>query len=138
MSLGPRGVWWGSLGFRVHLITDQPQCRAITYNNKLQRVELAKGSPQECLTVHSWVLGFFLVMINDVISNDASLWKIVDDTTASEVVVHKDLPSKALIIANDMSHWSKTNRMQLNSDKCKELRISLSKGGKSLEVVNCC
>ena len=92
----------------------------------------------------------FLMLINDlnlVASNDHNvtrIWKYVDDTTASEFVP-KNSESNAQQIADSVSQWSSDNKMKLNSDKCKELRISFSRtqrdfspvivNGKELEVV---
>ena len=53
----------------------------------------------------------FLVLINDLnlcdIQNADMMWKYVDDTTTSEVVVDR------------VTHWYTANRVKLNSDKCK-------------------
>ena len=56
----------------------------------------------------------------------ANVWKYVDDTTASEVVA-KGNRSHAQEIADKVAEWSTQNRVTLNSDKCKELRISFAK-----------
>ena len=52
-----------------------------------------------------------------------SLWKFVDDTAASEIEAKGQL-SSAQAITNKVMGWSHRNRLQLNPDKCKELRIS--------------
>ena len=65
-------------------------------------------------------------MINDLDLSDTSLWKFVDDTTVSEIV-KKGQSSNAQAIVDKVVEWSKLNRVQLNSDKCKEIRISFSK-----------
>ena len=52
--------------------------------------------------------------------------KYVDDTTVSEVVI-KGRASNAQQIADNVAKWSSDNRVKLNSDKCKELRISFAK-----------
>ena len=64
----------------------------------------------------------------------------------SEVVV-KGGESHAQAIANRVIEWSRENRVQLNADKCKELRISFAKEqrvfdpviieGKEVELVTC-
>ena len=59
----------------------------------------------------------FVLMINDLDTN-AQQWKYVDDTTVSK-------ESHVQAIANRVIEWSHENRVQLNADKCKELRISL-------------
>ena len=48
------------------------------------------------------------------------------DTTTSEVVA-KGKDSKAQLIADRVAQWSSENRVKLNNDKCKELRISVAK-----------
>ena len=69
----------------------------------------------------------FLVLINDLDVDDlANVWKYVEDTTASEVV-SKGNRSCAEDIADKVTEWSMQNRVKLNSEKCKELRISLVK-----------
>ena len=50
----------------------------------------------------------------------------VDDMTVSEVVVRGNR-SCALEIAYKVTEWSTQNRVHLNSEKCKELRISFVK-----------
>ena len=64
-------------------------------------------------------------MINDLDTN-ALQWKYVDDTMMSEVVA-KGGVSHAQAIANRVIECSRENRVQLNADKCKELRISFAK-----------
>ena len=50
----------------------------------------------------------------------------MDDTTVSEVVV-KGREIHVQAIADSVIEWSHENRVQLNADKCKELRISFAK-----------
>ena len=45
----------------------------------------------------------------------------------SEVVVNDGESHVQAIIANRVIEWSRENRVQLNADKCKELRISFAK-----------
>ena len=69
----------------------------------------------------------FLVLINDLYVDDlANVWKYVDDTTASEVVA-KGNHSCAQDIADKVAEWSMENTVKLNSEKCKELRITFVK-----------
>ena len=66
-------------------------------------------------------------------------------TTTSEIVA-KEAESNAQNIANKVMSWSAENIVQLNPDKCKELRISFSNqprefdpvvvDGKEVEVVD--
>ena len=67
----------------------------------------------------------FLIMINDLIVSNASIWKYVDDTTLSEVTKNGQ-HSEAQVIVNEVENWSITNRVKLNTDKCKELRLSFT------------
>ena len=64
-------------------------------------------------------------MINNLDTN-AQQWKYVDDTTVSEVV-GKGREIHVQAIADSVIEWSHENRVQLNADKCKELRISFAK-----------
>ena len=75
----------------------------------------------------------FVLMINDLDTN-AQQWKYVDDTTVSEVVV-KGGESHVQAIANRVIKWSHENRVQLNADKCKELRISFAKEQRAFDPV---
>ena len=54
-----------------------------------------------------------------------SIWKYVDYTTTSEVI-KKGQYSEAHGIVNEIVNWSIRNRVKLNTDKCKELRISFT------------
>ena len=104
-------------------------------SDRFQRIKLADGCYSQWGSVPSGVpqgtnLGpwLFLVLINDLnldacSDHECRIWKYVDDTTASEVVA-KGSESNAQQIANRVFEWSSDNRMKLNADKCKELRIS--------------
>ena len=82
-------------------------------------------------------------MINDL-DISALQWKYVDDTTVSEVIAKSD-DSHVQELVDKVVEWSRDNRVQLNADKCKELRISFAKQerdfapisieGKEIEVV---
>lgn len=101
-------------------------------SDRSQRIKISEGCVSEWGTVPSGVpqgtkLGpwLFLIMINDLMISNASLWKFVDDTTTSEII-KKDHSSQAQSIANEVVEWSTKNRVKLNTDKCKELRIGFS------------
>ena len=64
-------------------------------------------------------------MINDLTVSNASIWKYVDDTTTSELV-KKGHQSGAQSTVNEVVNWSFRNRVKLNTEKCKELRISFT------------
>ena len=119
-----------------------------------QRIKLAEGCYSKWGSVLSGVpqgtkLGpwLFLILNNDLSRNgnfNAQFWKYVNDMVTSEVVANGGA-SNAQHIADCVSQWSLDNRVQLNSKKCKELRISLTKkqselhpilaNGNQLEVV---
>lgn len=76
----------------------------------------------------------FIIMINDLDISEPLLWKFVDDTTTSEIVP-KGNDTRAQIIADQVLQWSTENKVQLNADKCKELRISLAKTTQNFEPI---
>ena len=57
-----------------------------------------------------------------------------NDTSASEVV-RKGESNAAQLIADGVSAWSEKNKLQLNSNKCKELRISFAKTKQAFQPV---
>ena len=100
--------------------------------NRSQRIKFASDCFSEWGPVPTSVpqaaklgLWLFLLMINNLDTN-AQHWKYVDDTTVSEVVV-KGREIHVQAIADSVIEWSHENRVQLNADKCKELRISFAK-----------
>ncbi len=64
------------------------------------------------------------------------MWKYVDDTTTSEVI-RKGEKGKAhdQSMVDRVIHWSTANRVKLNSEKCKELRISFAKDQPDLNPI---
>ena len=74
------------------------------------------------------------MIINDLDVKTPHLWKFVNDTTVSEVV-SKGNTSKVQSIVNQVLEWSHVNRVQLNPDKCKELRISFAWNPVELDTV---
>ena len=76
----------------------------------------------------------FQLLIDLDVDDLANVWKYVDDTTASEVVA-KGNRSCAQDIADKVVEWSMQNRVKLNSEKCKELRISFVKNEPSLRLL---
>lgn len=105
-------------------------------SGRFQLIKLAKSCFSEWESVLSGVpqgtkLGpwLFLVLINNLELRggiNAEMWKYVDDTTTAEVVI-KGKASILQRIADRVMEWSSKNRVQLNNDECKELRITFSK-----------
>ena len=64
-------------------------------------------------------------MINDLDLN-AQQWKYMDDTTVSKVVAKARITQVQAMVCR-VIEWSCENRVQQNTKKCKELRISFAK-----------
>ena len=69
-----------------------------------------------------------------LVVENARLWKYVDDTTISETVAKGEL-SNAQRTTERVVQWSLENRVQLNTDKCKEMRISFTKSQQEFEPI---
>ena len=69
-----------------------------------------------------------------LVVENARLWKYVDDTTISETVAKGEL-SNAQRTTERVVQWSLENRVQLNTDRCKEIRISFSKSQQEFEPI---
>ena len=82
------------------------------------------GIPQGTKIGH-WL---FLAMINDlaITGNSSDLWKFADDTTVSEIIP-KTGSSRLQVQVDQINCWSNENNFQLNSLKCKELRIDFTR-----------
>ena len=100
--------------------------------NRYQRVKLAdtcysEWGPIPCDVPQGTKLGtwVFILLINDLKVTQADFLKYIDYCTASEIVP-KHSVSNAQNFADAVSMWSIENRMQLNPDKCKKLRISFN------------
>ena len=74
-------------------------------------------------------------MINDLDIKSPLLWIFVDDTTASEVI-QKGNACSTQGITNELIEWPRKNRVVLNPDKCKELRISFSQNPEAFDTVS--
>ena len=88
------------------------------------------GDPQGTKLV-PWL---FVIIINDLSILDALLWKYVDDTTVSEIIP-KGQSSSAQEYVDFVADWTVDNRLQLNIDKCKEIRISFSKNNADISTI---
>ena len=65
-------------------------------------------------------------MINDLLPSNAQTWKYVDDTTLAEVIP-KDGVSHIQKAVDLVVCWSRSNKLQLNVDKCKNLTIDFKR-----------
>ena len=73
-------------------------------------------------------------MINDHVVESARLWKYVDDTTISKTVAKGEL-SNVQSATDRVVQWSLENRVHLNTDNCKEMRISFTKSQQEFEPI---
>ena len=80
-------------------------------SNRSQRIKLGEGYVSEWESVPSGVLQrtklwpwLFFIMINDLVVENARLWKYVDDTTISEIVAKEQL-SIAQRITDRVVQW---------------------------------
>ena len=119
--------------------------------DRTQRVKLGNDCLSEWRNVPAGVpqgtkLGpwLFILMIDEINTSKAELWKYVDDTTIAEVV-EKNKGSTIQTVVDELINKSNQNKFQLNEAKCKELRISFARSpvdfahiivnGKAIEVV---
>ena len=110
-------------------------------SNRHQRLKLAdahsswkhipSGAPQGT-KLGPWL---FLFMVNDLSASDSSMCKFVDSTTISDVVSknHRSLIQSAATI---VENWSVDNKLQLNPEKCKELRIDFKRDNQDFDAIN--
>ena len=101
--------------------------------DRKQRVKLANDCYSEWGDVPSGVpqgtkLGpwLFLLMINDLNCVAANKWKQIDDTNFAEIVKKGGcsiIQSDADLVYN----WSRENKLQLTTEKCKEMIIDFKK-----------
>ena len=73
-------------------------------------------------------------MINYLSVVDTTLWKYVDDTTLVESV-SKNETSYMQLRVDELVRQSEADGFQLNESKCKELRISFSRSGSSVDHI---
>ena len=109
--------------------------------NRQQRVKLSEQCFSEWGQVPAGVpqgtkLGpwLFLLMINDLSIPNVLTWKYVDDTTFEEIVP-RGASSEIQKAADKVVDWSKDQRMHLNEDKCKEIRIGFKKNKHGFDPV---
>ena len=65
-------------------------------------------------------------MINDLVV-DALTWKYVDDTAIAQTIP-RGLTGDVQSAVSAVEAWSIENRMELNAEKCREMRIDFKKG----------
>ena len=68
----------------------------------------------------------FVLMVDNIEVTDKALSKFVDDTTFAEPV-HKDELITIQNVVSELATRSQQNKLQLNEEKCEELRISFAK-----------
>ena len=140
---------------RKLLALDMPvgvSCWIIDFlTDRTQRVKLGNDCVSEWRKVPAGVpqgtkLGpwLFILMIDDIDTSNAELWKYVDDTTIAECV-DKNKNSTIQSDVEELIAKSNCNKFQLNEAKCKELRISFARStvdfapivinGKAIELV---
>ena len=74
----------------------------------------------------------FLIMIIDLSVADTTLWKYVDDATLVESV-SKSETNYIQLRVDELVRQSEADGFQLNESKCKELRLSFSRSGSSVD-----
>ena len=113
--------------------------------DRKQRVKLSRDCFSEWEAVPAGVpqgtkLGpwLFLSMINDLSVADTTLWKYVDDTTLAESVSKNEISSMQSRV-DELVRQSEADGFQLNESKCKELRMSFSRSGSTVDhiTINC-
>ncbi len=99
--------------------------------NRFQRIKLSNAY-SDWESVPSGVtqgtkLGpwLFLLMINDLRLDGIDTWKYVYDTSTE--IIQKGTVSNIQLSSSELQEWSLQNRFQLNSSKCKELRIDFKR-----------
>ena len=109
--------------------------------DRKQRVKLSRDCFSEWEVVPAGVpqgtkLGpwLFLIMINDLSVAETTLWKYVDDTTLAESV-SKDEISSMQSRVDELVRQSEADGFQLYESKCKELRISFSRSGSTVDHI---
>ena len=134
--------------FQLHLPLSVKKWVINFLMDREQRVKLSRdcfsewhGVPQGT-KLGPWL---FILMINNLKPCATDYWKYIDDTTTSEVV-KRHSHSTIQESVNYIQQWSMDNRLQLNSTKCKELRIHFGRdeldfsniriNGSNLEMIN--
>ena len=110
--------------------------------DRRQRVKLSNDCFSEWGAVPSGVpqgtkLGpwLFVLMINNLRPSGSDAWKYVYDTMLAEVVPRggQSAMQETLSAVED---WSNTNKLQLNADKCKQLRIDFKRLKEQFDALN--
>ena len=83
------------------------------------------------IKVGPWLV---LIMINDLSVAHRTLWKHVNDATLAESV-SKNESSSMQSCVDELVRQSEADGFQLNESKCKELRISFSSSGSTVDPI---
>ena len=77
---------------------------------------------------------FVIHCINTLLYKYTTLWKYVDDTTLVKSVSKKETSYMQLCV-DELVRQSEADGFQLNESKCKELTISFSRSGSSVDHI---
>ena len=104
--------------------------------DRKERIKLLQVGSCSCRGLAVTKLGpwLFLIMINDLFVADTILWKYVHNTTLVESVSQNGTSYMQLRV-DELVRQSEADGFQLNESKCKELRISFSRPGRSVDHI---
>ena len=111
----------------IDFLMDRKQRVKLSRDCFLEWEDVPAGDPQGT-KLGPWL---FLIMINNLSVADTTLWKYVDDTTLAESVSKNEISSRV----DELVRQSEADGFQLNECKCKELRISFSRSGSTVDHI---
>lgn len=120
----------GIVGWIVDFLTDRKQRVKLSNDCFSEWGTIPAGVPQGT-KLGPWL---FLIMINELNIEGVNLWKYVDDTTIAETVSRQDTSSMQEYV-NELTSQSLVDNFQLNEAKCKELRISFTRGNLAFDPI---
>ena len=113
----------------------------LTLDTKKHQQSAPVAKPRLLFASLPWTTHCFLVKIifvihciNTLMYKYTTLWKYVDDTTLVESV-SKNETSYMQLRVDELVRQSEADGFQLNESKCKELRISFSRSGSSVDHI---